>query len=67
MGRPKRNGVTGCWRKLDNEELHNLYSTKYDKMHCYEMGEVYSTHGGDGKCFQNFDWKDWGEESTRKI
>jgi hypothetical protein len=22
---PKRNGVTGGWRKLHNEELHNLY------------------------------------------
>jgi hypothetical protein len=24
---PKRNGVTGGWRKLYNEELHNLYSS----------------------------------------
>jgi hypothetical protein len=23
---PKRDGVTGEWRKLHNEELHNLYS-----------------------------------------
>jgi hypothetical protein len=23
--RPKRDGVTGGWRKLHNEELHNLY------------------------------------------
>jgi hypothetical protein len=23
---PKRDEVTGGWRKLDNEELHNLYS-----------------------------------------
>jgi hypothetical protein len=23
--RPKRDGVTGVWRKLHNEELHNLY------------------------------------------
>jgi hypothetical protein len=23
---PKRYGVTGGWRKLHNEELHNLYS-----------------------------------------
>jgi hypothetical protein len=22
---PKKNGVTGGWRKLHNEELHNLY------------------------------------------
>jgi hypothetical protein len=24
---PKRNGVTGGWRKLHNEEPHNLYSS----------------------------------------
>jgi hypothetical protein len=24
---PKRGGVTGGWRKLNNEELHNLYSS----------------------------------------
>jgi hypothetical protein len=25
--RPKRDSVTGGWRKLHNEELHNLYSS----------------------------------------
>jgi hypothetical protein len=24
---PRRDGVTGEWRKLHNEELHNLYSS----------------------------------------
>jgi hypothetical protein len=24
---PKRDGVTGGWRKLHNEEIHNLYSS----------------------------------------
>jgi hypothetical protein len=24
---PKRDGVMGGWRKLHNEELHNLYSS----------------------------------------
>jgi hypothetical protein len=24
---PERDGVTGGWRKLHNEELHNLYSS----------------------------------------
>jgi hypothetical protein len=24
---PKRDEVTGCWRKLHNVELHNLYSS----------------------------------------
>jgi hypothetical protein len=27
MFRPKRDEVTGGWRKLHNEELHNLYSS----------------------------------------
>jgi hypothetical protein len=26
---PKRDGVTGEWRKLHNEEIHNLYSSPY--------------------------------------
>jgi hypothetical protein len=26
---PKRNEVTGEWRELHNEELHNLYSQKF--------------------------------------
>jgi hypothetical protein len=26
---PKRDEVTGEWRKLHNEELHNLYSSPY--------------------------------------
>jgi hypothetical protein len=26
---PKRDEVTGGWRKLQNEELHGLYSTQY--------------------------------------
>jgi hypothetical protein len=27
ISRPKRDEVTGEWRKLHNEELHNLYSS----------------------------------------
>jgi hypothetical protein len=26
---PKRDDVMGVWRKLHNEELHNLYSSPY--------------------------------------
>jgi hypothetical protein len=24
---PKKDDTTGCWKKLHNEELHNLYSS----------------------------------------
>jgi hypothetical protein len=27
---PKRDGVMGGWRKVQNEELHNLYTCKYN-------------------------------------
>jgi hypothetical protein len=44
--------VTGGWRKLHNEELHNLYSSpsiiriiKED-----EMVRVCSTNGGEDQC-----------------
>jgi hypothetical protein len=43
---PKRDEVTGGWRKLHNEELHNLYSSpsiirmiKSRRMHVARMGE----------------------------
>jgi hypothetical protein len=29
---PKREDVTGSWRKLHNEELHNLYSSPNIRM-----------------------------------
>jgi hypothetical protein len=37
---PKREGVTGGWRSLHNEELHNLYAslcflTRYHAMKAY--------------------------------
>jgi hypothetical protein len=37
---PKRDEVTGDWRKLHNEELHRLYQVKED-----EMGRACSTNG----------------------
>jgi hypothetical protein len=36
---PKRDKVTGAWRKLRNEELHNLYCSRNIKMiRSSEMG-----------------------------
>jgi hypothetical protein len=63
--RPKRDGVTGGWRKLHNEELHNLYSSpsiiriiKLRRMrwvgHVARMGEIIGR-------------KARGKETTRKT
>jgi hypothetical protein len=46
---PKRDGVTGEWRKLHSEELNDTYFTKYcsgDQIEKNEMGGECSTYGG---------------------
>jgi hypothetical protein len=51
---PKRDEVTGGWRKLHNEELHSLYSSpsiiRIDKVKEDEMGGARSTNGGEEEC-----------------
>jgi hypothetical protein len=55
---PKREEVAGDWRRLHNEELHNLYASPHIiraiKIKEYEMDGAYSTHRRDEKCLQNF-------------
>jgi hypothetical protein len=45
---PKRDEVKGDWRKLNNEELHNLYSSPniMIKSRGNEMGRACSTNKG---------------------
>jgi hypothetical protein len=49
---PKRDEVTGDWRKLHNEELHNLYSspniTRMIRIKEVEMGRACNTNGRRG-------------------
>jgi hypothetical protein len=48
MSGPKRDEVTGGWRKLHNEELNNLYFARYyygDKIKVDEMSGACSTLG----------------------
>jgi hypothetical protein len=48
---PERDEVTGEWRKLHNEELHDLYSSpsilRIIKSKEDEMGGPCSTNGGE--------------------
>jgi hypothetical protein len=58
---PKRDEVTGEWRRLHNEELYDLYSlTKYylgDQIEKNEMGGAYSMYGGHKRFIQDFGWE----------
>jgi hypothetical protein len=53
---PKRDEVTGEWRKLHNEELNDLYSlpniVRVIKIEKIEMGGACSTYGGRERCVQ---------------
>ena len=57
---PKRDEVTGEWRKLHNEELSDLYSfTQYcagGKIEKNEMGGACGAYGGWERCAQGSDW-----------
>ena len=47
---PKRDEVIGDWRKLHNEELNDLYFSKYcsgEKIEKNEMGGACRAYGGD--------------------
>jgi hypothetical protein len=50
---PKRDEVTRGWRKLHNEELHNLYSSpniiQNDQVKEDGMGRASSPNGGEDK------------------
>ena len=53
----ERDGVTGEWRKLHNEELNSVLLTQYcvvDKIEKNEMGGACGTYGGRERCAQGF-------------
>jgi len=52
---PNRVDLIGKWRKLHNEEIHNLYSSyNFIKSIKYRSREVYSMNIFDEKRIQNF-------------
>jgi hypothetical protein len=66
---PKRDEVTGEWRKLHNEELHNLYSSpdiiRQDKAN--EMGGTCGTHGRGEKSVESSSGKSRRKKTPRKT
>jgi hypothetical protein len=54
---PKRDEVTGEWRRLHNKELYALLLTKYhssDQVKQTEMGRTCGTYGGEDRCIRGF-------------
>jgi hypothetical protein len=67
---PKRDEVTGGWRKLLNEELHNLYVSPYIismiKFRAMRLeGLVVCME--EEECMQGFGWKAKKKGGTRKT
>jgi hypothetical protein len=66
---PNREEVAGGWRRLHNEELHNLYASrnKGAQIREDEMGGACNTHGRHEKLTWNFGRKTRRKETTQKI
>jgi hypothetical protein len=67
---PERDEVTGEWRKLHSEELHNLYSSPDDIRQFKSRQMTWTGHVacmGEERSVQGFDGKARREETTRKT
>jgi hypothetical protein len=53
---PKRDDVTGQWRRLHNKELHAGCSSYHsrEQIKNNEMGKACGTYGGEERCIQSF-------------
>jgi hypothetical protein len=63
---PKRDEVTGEWRKLHNEELYSVLLTQYcmgGKKEKNEMGGAYGAYGGGEWCTQGSSGETGGKET----
>jgi hypothetical protein len=66
---PKRDEMTGEWRKLHSEELHNSYSSPdiIRQVKANEVGGACGTNGRGDKSMQGFGGKARGRETTWKA
>jgi hypothetical protein len=64
---PKRDEVTGEWRKLHNEELHKMYPSPniIRQIKSRRMSRACGTHGRGEKSVQGFGGKTRRKETTR--
>ena len=69
MFRPKRNEVTGEWRRIHKEEFNNLYSSlnihRVIKLRRMRWARHVARIGGE--VHKGFWWETWGKESTWKT
>ena len=65
---PKKNEVTGGWRKLHNEELNDLYCSPNnvggDQVEKNEMGGACSAYGERRGVYRGLVWKALRKETT---
>jgi hypothetical protein len=68
---PKRDEVTGVWRKLHNEELHNMYSSpsiiRMIKSRRMRLAGHVTRMGEKEKCIYDIGEKARSKETTRKT
>jgi hypothetical protein len=55
--RPKRDEVAGGWRRLHNEELHNMYALPNIIRVIKSRKMIWAGHGRDETSIQNFSQK----------
>jgi hypothetical protein len=54
---PKRDEVTGVWRKLHNEVLHGLYTSPSNVRVIKARRMRWAGHGVGERCIQHFGWE----------
>jgi len=56
----------GGWRKVHNQELHNLSSSPYDRVikSGWMNSMCYEAHMGEVRNAYNFSWRTWRGETT---